>query len=86
MKNVRGGLSAITRGLLCKLQLMRDGVLVQGPTADDKLFLMFELKVFLTDESAMQSIWDIVAKRTAVPFYFFEFVLLCTQNTFCTVR
>ena len=39
MKDVLGGLSAVTRALLCQLQPMRDGVLVQGPTADDKLFL-----------------------------------------------
>ena len=58
-----GGLSAATRALLCQLQPMRDGVLVQGPTADDKLFLFFELKVFIADESAMQSIWRFKGQR-----------------------
>ena len=64
MKNVRGGLSAITRALLCELHRMRDGVLVQGPTTDEKMFLQFDLKVFITDESAMQSIWRFKGERT----------------------
>ena len=71
MKHVRGGLSAVTRALLCELHRMRDGVLVQGPTTDEKMFLQFDLKVFITDESAMQSIWRFKGERAIDLLYLF---------------